>query len=135
MIIGKLRIIFPNVQFIFTTHSPTIIQGASEDAVIYRVYRNSEDGITKISEPYYRKDLNHLMINTLLTSPLFGMENSRLDSDNNFADTSDTYLIYRINEKLDEELDRQKAAGKEFISDSQIDELIKKAIDEELKKK
>lgn len=134
-IICKLRNKFPGIQFIFTTHSPTIIQGASEDAIIYRVYRNSEDGETRVSDPYYRKDLNHLMINTLLTSPLFGMTNSRLDFENNFADTSDTYLMYRINEKLDEELAKQKEAGKEFISDSQIDELINKAIDEELKKK
>ena len=134
VIIGKLRMIFPNVQFIFTTHSPNIIQGASEDAVIYRVYRNAEDGKTRVSDPYYRKNLNHLMINTLLTSPLFGLENSRLDPENDSADTSETYLLYRINEKIKEELDKQKAQGKNFISDDEIDTLIQSIIDEELKK-
>lgn len=133
VIIGKLRKLLPNVQFMFTTHSPTIIQGASDEAIIYRVYRNSEDGKTRVSEPYYRKDLNHLMINTLLTSPLFGMEDSRMDSDNDSADTSETYLIYRINQKILGVLDKQKSEGKEFISSSEIDELIQKILDEELK--
>lgn len=134
-LIGKLRVLLPNVQFMFTTHSPTIIQGASDDAIIYRVYRNSDDGKTRVSDPYFRKDLNHLMINTLLTSPLFGLENSRLDSENSDADTSDTYLLYRINEKLEEELEKQKSRGKEFISDNDIDALIQSIIDEELGKK
>lgn len=134
VIIRKLRTLLPRVQFMFTTHSPTIIQGASDDAVIYRVYRNSNDGKTRVSDPYFRKDLNHLMVNTLLTSPLFGMENSRLDSENDYADTSDTYLIYRINLKLERELEKQKKDGKEFVSDNDIDKLIKQIIDEELGK-
>ncbi|MEM8937948.1 MAG: AAA family ATPase [Bacteroidota bacterium] len=134
VLIKKLRNLLPNVQFVFTTHSPTIIQGASNDAVIYRVFRNSEDGKTKVSDPYFRKDLNHLMINTLLTSPLFGLENSRLDSNNDFSDTSETYLLYRINKKLEAELNRQKLEGKEFISDEQIDSLIDNILDEELGK-
>ncbi len=133
-IIRKIRKLLPNVQFLFTTHSPTIIQGASNDAIIYRVYRNSNDGKTRLSDPYYRKNLNHLMINTLLTSPLFGLENSRLDSDNDNSDTSDTYLLYRINKLLENELQKQKNEGKEFISDEDIDSLIKNLIDEELGK-
>ena len=135
VIVSKLRALLPNVQFIFTTHSPTIIQGASDDAIIYRVFRNSEDGKTRVSDPYYRKDLNHLMINTLLTSPLFGLENSRLDFENDHADTSDTYLLYRINEKLEAELNEQKENGKEFISNETIDDLIQNIIKEELNKK
>ncbi len=135
VIIGKLRKLFPNVQFIFTTHSPTIIQGASEDAVMFRVYRNKEDGKTRVSDPYYRKDLDHLMINTLLTSPLFGLDDSRMNTDDNNSDTSETYLLYRINKKLEEQLQKQKSEGKEFINDKTIDELIQKIINEELGKK
>ena len=131
VIIGKLRKLLPNVQFMFTTHSPTIIQGASDDAIIYRVFRQQEDGRTRVSDPYYRKDLNHLMINTLLTSPLFGLDNSRMDADNDNADTSDTYVLYRINRKIEEELTKQKNEGKEFISDEKIDSLIQSIIDEE----
>jgi len=135
VLITKLRNLLPGVQFIFTTHSPTIIQGASDNAIIYRVFRNSVDGFTRVSDPYYRKDLNHLMINTLLTSPLFGLDNSRLDSDNDNADTSNTYLLYRINEKLRIELDKQKKGGKEFISNNKIEALIQKMIDEEFRNK
>lgn len=132
VIIGKLRKLFPNVQFIFTTHSPTIIQGASDDAIMFRVYRNKEDGKTRVSDPYLRKDLDHLMINTLLTSPLFGLDDSRMNSADNDSDTSETYLLYRINKKLEEELEKQKTAGKEFINDQAIDDLIQKIIKDEL---
>lgn len=134
VIVRKLRNLFPNIQFIFTTHSPTMIQGASEDAIIYRVYRNSEDGKTRVSDPYFRRDLDHLMINTLLTSPLFGLNDSRMNPDDDEADTSDTYLLYRINAKLEEELQKQKDGGKQFVTDNDIDLLIQQIIDEELGK-
>ncbi len=135
VIVSKLRTLFPNVQFIFTTHSPAMIQGASDDAVIYRVYRNAEDGKTRVSDPYYRKELNHLMINTLVTSTLFGLEDSRLNPNDNNSDTSETYLLYRINNKLEETLAMQKREGKTFVSDKEIDDLIQQIIDEELGKK
>jgi predicted ATPase len=135
VIIGKLRLLFPNVQFMFTTHSPTIIQGASEDAIIFRVYRNKEDGKTRISDPYYRRDLDHLMINTLLTSPLFGLDDSRMNTEDNDSDTNETYLLYRINKKLEEELAKQKLEGKAFISDGDIDDLIQKILNKEIGKK
>lgn len=128
IIVKKLRTVFPNIQFIMTTHSPTIIQGASNDAVIYRVYRN--DGITKISEPYYRKELNDLMVNSLVTSSMFGLDNSRMDESNSNADTSDDYVLYRINKKVSEKLNEQKLAGKEFLSDQEIDEVISRVLNE-----
>lgn len=121
-IVGKLRKIFPNIQFIFTTHSPTIIQGASDDAIIFRTYR--ENGVTKVSEPYYRKDLDHLMMNTLVTSSLFGLEDSRLNSNDDHSDTSDSYLLYKINKKLISRLKGQKENGKNFIDENEIDALI-----------
>ena len=127
-IVKKLREIFPNIQFIMTTHSPTIIQGASNDAVIYRVYRN--EGKTKVSDPYFRKDLNDLMINTLVTSSMFGLSDSRMDENNSASDTSDDYVLYRINKKVREELDEQKREGKEFLSDQEIDEVISRVLRE-----
>jgi hypothetical protein len=118
--------------FIFTTHSPTIIQGASEDAIMFRVYRNKEDGKTRVSDPYLRKNIDHLMINSLLTSPLFGLDDSRMNSEDSDSDTSETYLLYRINKKLEAELEKQKAAGKGFIKDEEIDELIQRILNDEL---
>lgn len=127
-IVKKLRGIFPNIQFIFTTHSPTIIQGASNDAIIYRVYR--EKGATRISDPYYRKELNDMMVNSLVTSSLFGLMDSRMDENNGKADTSDDFVLYRINKKVREELDEQRIAGKEFLSDQEIDEIINRVLKE-----
>lgn len=106
VIIKRLRSLLPNIQFFFTTHSATIIQGASNDAIVYRVYR--ENGETKVSEPYLRNNLNHLMINTLLTSPLFGLGDSRLDTNNEYANTDDSYLLYKINNQLKNRLEAQK---------------------------
>lgn len=127
-IVKKLRDIFPNIQFVFTTHSPTIIQGASNDAVIFRAYR--ENGVTKVSDPYYKKELNDLMINSLITSSLFGLEDSRMDESNVHADTSDNYVLYRINKKVSEELETQKESGKEFLNDEEIDAIIDKVLNE-----
>lgn len=132
IIIKKLRTLFPNVQFVFSTHSPAIIQGASEDAIIYRVYRNEKDGKTKLSDVYHRKNLDHLMINSLVTSPLFGMDSARMNSKNDNSDTSDSYLLYRINQKIHEQLETRKNSGQEFITESEIDELIDKLLKEDL---
>jgi len=134
VIISKIRKLFPNIQFVFTTHSPTIIQGASEDAVIFRVFRNKDDGKTRVSDAYARKGLDHLMINSLLTSPLFGLSDSRMSQEDNYSDTSETYLLYRINKALEKELDKQKTEGKEFIDDAAIDDLIQQVMKEELGK-
>ena len=127
-IVKKMREIFPNVQFIMTTHSPTIIQGASDDAIIYRIYR--EDGITKVSDPYYKKELNELMVNSLVTSPLFGLEDSRMDGNNAMSDTSDDFVLSRINKKVREELDTHKKNGEYFLNSQEIDEIINNVLKE-----
>lgn len=130
IIVGNLRNLFPNIQFFFTTHSPTMIQGASDDAIIYRVYR--EDGKSKISPPYYRKDLSHLMMNSLLTSSLFGLENARLDPNNDQSATDDSYLMYRINKMVDEKLNETILSGKNYFSDLELDKLIEDALNTNL---
>jgi predicted ATP-binding protein involved in virulence len=134
-IIGQLRTFFPNIQFVFTTHSPTIIQGAAEEAVIYRIYRNPKTGKTSSSEAYFKKDLDHLMLNTLATSPLFGLDDARISEKSENIDTSDSFIQSKIRQRVDEELKRQKQEGKEFLTDAEIDILIDKIIQEESKKK
>jgi len=134
IIIKKLRALFPKVQFIFSTHSPAIIQGASDDAVIYRVYRNEKDGKTKISDVYFRKNLDHLMINSLVTSPLFGMDSARMNTKDDNADTSDSYLLYRINKKISEELAVRKIEGKDLVTEDDIDQLIDRLLKDDLGK-
>ncbi len=50
----KLKNTFPLIQFIVTTHSPTVIQGASDDAHFYTIYK--DNGIVKISKPLENKN-------------------------------------------------------------------------------
>ncbi len=129
-IVSKLRSTFKNIQFIFTTHSPTIIQGASDDAIIFRVFRN-EDGITRVTDKYYRKDLNNMMLNTLVTSSLFDLKSARLDEDNDNADTSDDYLLSKIHQQVRDRLENQKQQGeKKFISSEDVNRLIQEVLDE-----
>lgn len=68
-IVRNLRHWFPRVQFIMTTHSSTVILGASKDAVFYKLYK--ENGVTKVSQPVSK--ISGLMLNAIVTSPLFDL--------------------------------------------------------------
>ncbi|MCI0471702.1 MAG: AAA family ATPase, partial [Candidatus Aminicenantes bacterium] len=72
-IVRDLRRWFPGIQFVFTTHSPTVILGASKDAVFYKLYK--EDGVTKVSRPVSK--ISNLMLNAIITSPLFDLESAQ----------------------------------------------------------
>jgi predicted ATPase len=100
-IVNKLKTWFPQVQFIFTTHNPIIILGASEDAAFYKVYK--ENGKTKVSEPV--EDISDLMLNSLVTSPLFNLPTARpkgFDESNDLS--SDDYVYRRIHQMIQEKL-------------------------------
>ena len=62
---------------------------------------------------------------------MFGLDNSRMDENNANADTSNDFILYRINKKVREELDKQKKEGKEFLSDQEIDEVISQVLKEQ----
>ena len=129
----KLRQWFPGIQFFFTTHSPVSVLGASDDAVFYRVYKQA--GETRISEPYLKTNMNDLMANTVITSPLFGLEDARMDSQElsrKSLDTSDTYLHSRVQRKIEARLQAQKASDEMHFSEQEIDDLIDQALAEEL---
>jgi len=125
-IVKKLRTTFPLIQFFFTTHSPIVLLGASEDAVFYKVYK--EDGETKIADPIENKSLGHLMANGILTAPfLFGLENAHSESYNpktDDLDTSDDYLTGKIHEVV-----TKKIANENNISEHQIMDLIQQELD------
>ena len=65
----KLRDTFPLIQFIVTTHSPTVILGASKKAVFYKIYK--DDGEVKISNQILNRGYTN---NTLISSPLFDLD-------------------------------------------------------------
>ena len=74
--IKNLRDTFPLIQFIVTTHSPTVIQGASDEAVYYQM--SKDDGVSKISEVIENKNdfLNDIQ------SDIFGFDVNRQKLDN-----------------------------------------------------
>lgn len=125
-IVKKLRTTFPNIQFFFTTHSPIVLLGASEDAVFYKVYK--EDGETKVADPIENKSLGHLMANGIITAPfLFGLESARNEVgnyDGSILDTSEDYLTGKIHAAVS-----KKIAQKNNISEDEIMDLIQKELE------
>jgi len=71
-IIPKLRTLLPNIQWIFTTHSPLILMGASKDAKLFVVDRVLENNqITIKLEKHNNFDIENWSPNIITTSPLF----------------------------------------------------------------
>lgn len=128
-IVKKLREKLPNIQWFFTTHSPLLILGASEDAVFYKLYK--ENGITKISEQWKSSDIDNMLANSIITSPLFDLETARMrifDETKKELDTNINYW-YRIIEKvITEERNNQKQSGKVHFSEEEIQEIVQDAI-------
>ena len=67
----RLRMLFPLVQFIVSTHSPIPLLGAPKDAIFLRVDRDVVHGI--IVQPL-DVDISNLLPNAILSSPIFGFQ-------------------------------------------------------------
>lgn len=64
----KLRATFPLIQFIVTTHSPSVLLGAGMEAVYYQVYK--EEGSVKVSE---QKEVKNDFLNDI-QNDVFGFD-------------------------------------------------------------
>jgi len=96
--VTKLREIFPLVQFIVTTHSPTVILGASKEAVFYKIYK--ENGEVTISNQIKNEGYTN---NSLVSSPLFDLETiTSRDYDKKVS--SDDYIYEKIHKVVDKRL-------------------------------
>ena len=128
MIVRKLRSWFPLIQFIFTTHSPIVIMGASKDAAFYKVYK--EEGVTKVTEAV--DSISNLMANGIITSPLFGLEDARpaaFDESKQELDTSDDYLAGKIHQAISQRIqDRNNVTEDDIISliQQELDKVVAK---------
>ena len=91
---NKLRETFPLIQFIVTTHSPTVLLGAGMEAVYYQIYK--EEGVVKVSE---QKDVKNDVLNDI-KSDIFGF------------DVNDE----RINDPSEDDKKRQKRAKEAMLS-------------------
>ncbi|QQN86671.1 AAA family ATPase [Bacillus toyonensis] len=67
-IVEQLRIVFPNIQFIATTHDPLCLRGLEKDEIIVIKKENGRRNV--LTELPYQGDLR---IDQLLTSDLFGL--------------------------------------------------------------
>jgi len=124
-IVGKLRKLFPKIQWFFTTHSPIITLGASEDAVFYKIYK--EDGITKVSEPFHAEFYANRLLSNFVTSPLFNLETARpaaFDEDRHEDLETGNYLYSQIHKQVKERM-KNKPLQEEEIRNV-IDEILNK---------
>jgi len=122
--VSTLREFFPNIQFIITTHSPTVLLGASKEAVFYKIYK--DDGEVKISEQIKNEGYSN---NTIISSPLFDLGTMKSKHYSNKELSEDDYVYSKIHkvisQRLKEDID---------ISEEELLSLIDKQLDEELEK-
>lgn len=96
--VKRLRDIFPLIQFIMTTHSPTVLLGASKEAVFYKIYK--EDGEVKISNQMVNEGYTN---NSLISSPLFDL-GTITSRDYDKTVSSDDYIYDKIHQRISEKL-------------------------------
>jgi len=92
---NTLREIFPLIQFIVTTHSSTVILGASKEAVFYKIFK--VDGKIDISEQISNRGYTN---NTLISSPLFDLGTMASRDYDNSQFISDDYIFQKIHENI-----------------------------------
>lgn len=115
----KLRDTFPLVQFIVTTHSPTVLLGASKEAVFYKIYK--DEGKVSISNQIANEGYTN---NTLISSPLFDLE-TIASREYDYPVSSDDYIYDKIH----------KVVAQKIKDEVNVDEEeLLKMIDEELDK-
>jgi len=73
LLVPELKKIFPNVQFIATTHSPMIVAGRFRDEVLVC----TRDGERKPMMERLAMDFERLRVDQILTSPAFGLAGAR----------------------------------------------------------
>jgi len=96
---------FPDVQFIVTTHSPIPLLGAPKNSRIFVIKRIHKQGV--VAERLDNQlDLGNLLPNTILTSPIFGMQDIIPESNTNLEElsTERSYKQVQANRKIREEL-------------------------------
>ena len=116
--IHTLREILPNIQFIVTTHSPTVLLGASKEAVFYKIYK--DDTGVQISNQIANEGYTQ---NSLVSSPLFDLENitSRFfEKDVSSSDYVYSKIHQVISKRVKEDLD---------IDEDELMALIDKELD------
>lgn len=116
-VVNQLTAIFPNVQFIVTTHSPNVVLGAIEKVQLVKLDQGAVDDTINV------KQYSCYDVSLLLLSQLFGLHNVRSDLFKILSDEEETLL--RKGTLSEEELIRlrelnDKLSEYNSVSDSQL---------------
>ncbi|MBN1618879.1 AAA family ATPase [Candidatus Dojkabacteria bacterium] len=98
--------VFPNVQFIASTHSPIPLLGAPLNSIFLKVDRSVESGIIVKRLTGLEKNISNLLPNSILTSPIFDLDHFfpvTHDSDEPI-ETADYYRTILEKNALEEKL-------------------------------
>ncbi len=119
-VVKKLRSKFTGIQWIFTTHSPMVMLGASADAITYKIYK--DNGKTRISEPL---ELKNYTANSLITSPIWGMDKFYMQNTKPefISDIDDIY------QKIYDAVQKERKS-KPYMSDNDLVHLIEQNLNE-----
>lgn len=117
-IVQQLSRTFPKIQFIASTHSPIPFLGAPKNSQIYRVERTSNEGVI-VKRLDELLELGDLLPNTILTSPIFGLDDIIPESHDQkrLIRTEITYSDIVFNDKVQEKIDS-------FLTDEKEQQLI-----------
>ena len=103
---SMLSAVFPLVQFFASSHSILPFTGLSSDRAVFLLVTRDEEG-TKVKRVHL--DVENLLPQALLTSPLFGLENivNKYNKDFSKTRTEDTYPEIVANRKIEDQLNTQ----------------------------
>lgn len=112
----RLSEVFPNIQFIATTHSALPLLGAPRNSVFLKVDRDLENGITcrKVDV-----DIEKLLPNSVFTSPLFDLDKITNVNISNISEvnTNDSYIDIQKQQKIKENIKKFEDSDKRFPDD------------------
>ncbi len=105
----KLTEIFPQVQFIVSTHSPIPLLGAPKNSVVFTVKRDAEIGVY-VERMDGIVEFENLLPNSILTSPIFNLQEiiPESHSQDQLLKTDDQFSDVLFYEMLDEKLNHLK---------------------------
>jgi predicted ATPase len=117
-LVKKLREKFPKIQWFFTTHSPSLLLGASKDAEFYKVFK--KDGKTELEK--IDIDIQNINPSILISSPLFETPSIPIsNTDFSKYKTNQSYFDLQKeienNDYLDEKNDFIKKLNKDLFND------------------
>jgi predicted ATP-binding protein involved in virulence len=117
LFVQKLTELFPQIQFIVSTHSPIPLLGAPKNSVIINVSRTREEGI---KAELLDIDFSVLTPNAILSSPIFGFQDliPESKSDDKMIRTEDTFQEVEFNDQLKKNINQ-------FLTKERQEELLK----------